>query len=124
MRGGPSQPPTRHSSRERAVEAHAPHPPPHAHRPRLPPPPHHLQHFRAPLAPWIELVLREPALPCVDGLGVLPIEPQRAPQLVICLDQIWAERDRLLEERLRILEHVTLEIHETQIEVRIERRLL
>ena len=81
------------------------------------------QHLRAALAPRIELV-RRARLPRLDRLVALAVEPVRAPELVVRLDQIRAERERLLEEGLRVLEHVPLEVHQSKIEVRVQRRLL
>src|SRR5438874_3709273 len=40
------------------------------------------------------------------------------------LDEIRSERDGFLEERLRVLEHVALEVHQSKIEVRVQRCLL
>src|SRR6185295_14509848 len=62
--------------------------------------------------------------PGLHRLVTLTIEPIRTAELVVRLDQIWTEGNGLLQERLRVLEHVTFEIDEPQIEVSIQRRLL
>src|SRR5690348_2056301 len=76
------------------------------------------------LAPRIELVRLEPRFPGLLPLFLIACEPVRAPQLVVGLDQIRPELERLLEERLGILVHLALQIHEAQIEVGVERSLL
>src|SRR5665213_2981140 len=73
--------------------------------------------------PRIELVGREPVTPHLLRLFALAIEPERAAQLVVRLDEIRPERERLPEECLRVLVHLALAVHESEIEVRIERRL-
>src|SRR5262245_58633379 len=83
-----------------------------------------LQHFLTLLAPGIELVGLETVLPRGPGLVLIAAEPLRAPQLVIRLDQVGPELDRLLEERLRVLVHLALQVHEPEIKVRVQRRLL
>src|SRR5262245_60126674 len=82
-----------------------------------------LQHFLALLAPGIELVGLETVLPRGLGLVLIATEPVRAPQLVIRLDQIRTQRERLLEKRFGILIHLALQVHEPEIKVRIQRRL-
>ena len=47
----------------------------------------------------------------------------RPSQLVVRFDEVWSELYRLLEERLRILVHLAPEVHETEIEMRVERGL-
>src|SRR3972149_6132630 len=70
-----------------------------------PPPPrlHPLQPLRAALSPWVELVGREPLAPRVHRLVALLVEPVRAPQLVVRLQQVRPERQRLEKEVLRVL---------------------
>ena len=63
-------------------------------------------------------------LPRLHRFVALAVEPIRPTELVMRLDQIRAERERLLKEGLRVLEHVALEVHEPQIEMRVQRRLL
>src|SRR3954470_15621675 len=81
------------------------------------------QDLGAPFPPRIELVGGVTSLPRLERLVALAIEPIGAPKLVIRLDQVRAQRNGLLEERLRVLEHVPLEIHQSEIEVRVQRRL-
>src|SRR5690349_13610813 len=85
---------------------------------------HRRENLGAALSPWIELVRREAVLPRFRCLVALPVETERSPQLEVRLDQPGAERDRLPEERLCILEHVALEVHQAKIEVRVQRSLL
>src|SRR5260370_31534449 len=53
------------------------------------------------LAPGVELVRLEPRFPAALGLLVIAREPVGAPQLLIGLDQIGAEPERLLKQALR-----------------------
>src|SRR5262249_18197221 len=82
-----------------------------------------LEHLAAPLPPWIELVGGEPIAPRLLRVLLLVVEPERAPELVVGLDEIGPERERLPEEGLRVLEHLALGVREPEVEVRVERRL-
>src|SRR3954467_5216980 len=84
---------------------------------------HGLQHLGATLSPRVELVRREPVAPRLHRFLALAVEPVGAPELVVRFDQVRSEHERLLKEGLRVLEHVTLEIHQAEIEVRVQRRL-
>src|SRR5437763_12151165 len=59
---------------------------------------HRRQYLGAALSPWIELVRREAALPRLQCLVALTVEPERASQLEVCLDQPRPKCDRLSEE--------------------------
>src|SRR5262249_28797832 len=82
-----------------------------------------LHHFRAAFSPRVELVRRESRLPRLDSFVSLAVEPIRAAELVVGFDEVRPERDGLLEKGLGILEHVPFEIHQAQVEVRVERGL-
>src|SRR5688500_8799055 len=81
-----------------------------------------LEHLSAALPPWIELVRAMPIAPRIHRRLLLPIEPERAAELEVRLDEIRTDLQRLLEEGLRILVHLALEIHETEVEVRVQGR--
>src|SRR6478672_11190410 len=85
---------------------------------------HRREDIGASLSPWIELVRGEAAPPCLDRLVPLTVEPQCAPQLEVRFDQAGPQRDGLPKECLRVLEHVALEVHESEIEMCVERSLL
>src|SRR5437762_9446951 len=76
---------------------------------------HRLQRLRAPFPPRIELVRGVSVLPGLLRLVLLSVEPECPAQLVVRLDEIRSERDGFLEERLRVLEHVALEVHQSKI---------
>src|SRR6266480_1565311 len=78
----------------------------------------------AALAPGIELVRLEAVFPRSFRLVLIAGEPIGAPQLVIRLDQVRPELERLLEEGLGVLVHLALQVDEPEIEVGVERGLL
>src|SRR5207248_9483305 len=51
-------------------------------------------------------------------------EPVGAPQLVIRLDEIGPELERLLEKGLSVFVHLALQVDEPEVEVRVQGRLL
>src|SRR5204863_5171508 len=83
-----------------------------------------LQHFLTLPAPGIELVGLESILPRAFGLVLIAGVPVRAPQLVIRLDQVRPQLERFLEEGLRVLIHLALQVHESEIIVRIQRSII
>src|SRR3989442_3131725 len=76
------------------------------------------------LAPGIELVRLEAFLPRL--LPPLPLarEPIGATQLVVGLDQVRPELERLLQKRLRVFVHLPLQVDQAEVEVGVQRRLL
>src|SRR5436190_21725951 len=98
--------------------------PPPASRLRFSPLLYRLRRLGAALSPRIELVRGIAVLPRLPRFVLLPVEPVRASQLAVRFYEIRAERQRLLEEGLGILEHVPLEVHEPEVEARVRRRLL
>src|SRR5690348_11732289 len=79
-----------------------------------------LEHLAATLAPWIELVGGQSGAPRLERVVALVVEPEDATQLVVGLDEVRAERQRLAKERLGVLVHLSLRIHQTEIEVRVQ----
>src|SRR5579872_158578 len=82
------------------------------------------QHLRAALPPWVELVRRVPRAPRLERTVRRAAEPPCAAELVVRFNEVRAECQRLLEERLCVLIHLALEIDEPEIEVRVERGFL
>src|SRR5207245_4945459 len=91
---------------------------------RLPSLEHELQGVLTLLAPGVELVRLEPLFPDLLRLGRFAPEPVGPAQLVVGLDEVGAELERLLEEGLRVLVHLALQVDEAEVEVRVQRRLL
>src|SRR5690606_39287649 len=77
----------------------------------------------APLSPCIELVGREPAAPRLTGTIRITCEPGGPAKFVIRLDQIRAEGDGSRKEPTRVVEHLSVQVHQPKIEVRVECRL-
>src|SRR2546422_7602665 len=76
------------------------------------------------LAPGVELVGLEALLPRRLGLRRVAGEPVGPAQLVVGLDQVGPELERLLEEGLRVLVHLALQVHEPEVEVSVQGGLL
>src|SRR5947207_1281215 len=84
---------------------------------------HQRQRLLALLAPGIELVRLEALLPCLLRPRLVAREPVGAAQLVMGLDQVRPELERLLQKVLSVLVHIPLQVHESQVEVGVQRRL-
>src|SRR5947209_869666 len=85
---------------------------------------HQRERLLALLAPGIELVRLEARLPRLLRLRLVTREPVRAAQLVMGLDQVRPELQRLLQKGLGVLVHLPLQVHEAEIEVGVQRGLL
>src|SRR5207248_4308292 len=76
------------------------------------------------LAPGVELVRFLTRFPGAFRLLFVAREPVGAPQLVIRLDEIGPELERLLEKGLSVFVHLALQVDEPEVEVRVQGRLL
>src|SRR2546427_1712697 len=76
------------------------------------------------LAPGVELVRLESLFPRLLRPILIARKPVGASQLVVGLDQVRAQLEGLLEKRLRVLEHLALQVDEPKVEVGVQRRLL
>src|SRR5688572_16999249 len=91
---------------------------------RLLPPCHKVEHLLTALPPRFELVRLVSVAPRLLGSVRVAREPLGPAQLVPRFDHVRPELQRLLEEDLRILEHLPLEVDEAQVVVGVQRGLL
>src|SRR5215217_1884345 len=77
-----------------------------------------LQHSGAALPPWIELVRLRPLAPRVTGASGVTSEPSSPAELVVRLHEIRPQGNGLLEEYLRVVEHLALEVEQSEVVVR------
>src|SRR6476659_10296245 len=90
---------------------------------RLPSPLDLGEHFGAALSPWIELVRRRTGAPSLLRVVLLASQPVRATEPEVRLDEIRAQRQALAKEGLRVVVHLALEVHQSQVVMCVERRL-